>query len=50
MVELAGKNAIVTGASVGIGNAYARALAQEGVNVAVCDIRPDITDLPGALE
>lgn len=50
MVELAGKNAIVTGASVGIGNAYARALAQEGVNVAVCDIRGDITDLPAALE
>ncbi len=49
-IELAGKNAIVTGASVGIGNAYARALAAEGVNVAVCDIRDDIMDLPAELE
>lgn len=50
MVELAGKNAIVTGAAVGIGNSYARALAAEGANVAVCDVRDDIMDLAKDLE
>lgn len=50
MVELAGKNAIVTGAAVGIGNSYAKALAKEGVNVAVCDVRDDIADLAKELE
>lgn len=49
MVELNGKSAIVTGAAVGLGNAYARALAQEGVNVAVCDLREEVTELAQAL-
>ncbi len=49
-VSLKGKNAIVTGAAVGIGPAYAEALAAEGCNVAVCDIREEITDLPAKLE
>lgn len=49
-VSLKGRNAIVTGAAVGIGNAYARALAREGCNVAVIDLRPDIADLPKELE
>ena len=49
-VSLRGRSAIVTGAAVGIGNAYARALAREGCNVAVIDIRPDIADLPKELE
>jgi len=49
-VSLQGKNAIVTGAAVGIGPAYARALAAEGVNVAVCDIREEIMDLPAQLQ
>ena len=31
-VSLEGKSAIVTGAAVGIGNAFARALAIQGVN------------------
>ncbi len=49
-VSLKGRNAIVTGAAVGIGNAYAKALAREGCNVAVIDIRADIADLPKELE
>ena len=49
-VSLQGKTAIVTGAAVGIGPAYAEALAAEGVNVAVCDIRAEILDLPARLE
>ena len=50
MVELKGKNAIVTGAAVGLGNSYAHALADQGVNVAVCDLRDDIHDVVAALE
>jgi len=49
-VSLAGKTAIVTGAAVGLGEAYAQALAQEGVNVAVCDIREEILERPRELE
>ncbi|MGB1685360.1 MAG: SDR family NAD(P)-dependent oxidoreductase [Pseudomonadales bacterium] len=45
MTDLKGKNAIVTGAAVGLGNAYARALAREGVNVAVCDLRDEVHEL-----
>ncbi len=49
-ISLKGKTAIVTGAAVGIGPAYARALTAEGVDVAVCDIRQEIMDLPAQLE
>lgn len=35
-LELAGRVAIVTGASRGIGKAIAQELAREGVDVAVC--------------
>jgi NAD(P)-dependent dehydrogenase (short-subunit alcohol dehydrogenase family) len=49
MTELRGRNALVTGAAVGLGSAYARALAAEGVNVAVCDLRQEIDGLPAEL-
>ena len=35
MQELAGKNALVTGGSRGIGAAIARALSEKGANVAI---------------
>ena len=38
---LAGKTALVTGASIGIGKAIARGLAQEGVDVAICARRTE---------
>lgn len=49
MVELKNKRAIVTGAAVGLGKAYAHALAQEGVHVAVCDIRDEIHEVAESL-
>jgi len=49
-VSLKGRTAIVTGAAVGIGNAYAKAMAKEGCNVAVIDLRAEITSLAGELE
>lgn len=50
MADLKGKNAIVTGAAVGLGNSYAKALAAEGVNVAVCDIRDEVMTLAEELK
>jgi len=47
--RLKGKNAIVTGSAVGLGLTYAKALAEAGVNVAVCDIREEILSLPDEL-
>jgi NAD(P)-dependent dehydrogenase (short-subunit alcohol dehydrogenase family) len=49
MVKLKGKSAIVTGAAVGLGGSYAKALAQEGVNIAVCDLREEIHEVAGSL-
>jgi NAD(P)-dependent dehydrogenase (short-subunit alcohol dehydrogenase family) len=40
-LKLAGKRAVVTGSSVGLGEAIARGLAAEGVTVAVHGRRPD---------
>jgi 3-oxoacyl-[acyl-carrier protein] reductase len=40
-LAMTGKKAIVTGASEGIGKAITRALAREGVDVAICARRPE---------
>lgn len=46
---LAGKTAIVTGAAVGLGNAYAHALAHQGVKLGLCDLRPEVVQLAETL-
>ena len=40
MTRLTGRTVIVTGGAQGIGASYARAVAAEGANVAVCDVLP----------
>lgn len=47
---LDGQTGIVTGAAVGLGRDYALALAKEGCNVAICDIRPEVMDVRKELE
>jgi NAD(P)-dependent dehydrogenase (short-subunit alcohol dehydrogenase family) len=43
-LQLEGKTALVTGGSEGIGKGIARALAQEGVDVAICARRKDVLE------
>ncbi len=45
---IAGKNALVCGASKGLGKACALALAQEGVNVTIVARTPDVLERAGA--
>ena len=47
---LDGKTAVVTGAAVGLGNAFAKALAAEGASLAVCDVRGEIDTLADAVD
>lgn len=46
---LAGRSAIVTGGSTGLGRAFAKALTAEGADVTLCDIRDDAPDVAGNL-
>ena len=47
-LRMSGKTALVTGGSAGIGKAIARALAQEGVEVAICARRKETLDATAA--
>lgn len=42
MGEFSGRVAIVTGAAVGLGRQYAIALAREGADVVLCDVRDEV--------
>jgi NAD(P)-dependent dehydrogenase (short-subunit alcohol dehydrogenase family) len=44
-----GKVALITGAAVGLGNAFAEALAAEGAAVSVCDVRPEVGAVAASL-
>ena len=49
MGQLDGKVAIVTGAAVGIGSAFARALAAAGAQLSLCDVRDEVLELASEL-
>ena len=48
--RLQGRTAIVTGAAVGLGSAYAKALAAEQMNLVLCDVRNELHELVGELK
>ena len=47
---LAGRRALVTGAARGVCRAFAEALARAGVDVALCDVRPEVTDVASRID
>jgi NAD(P)-dependent dehydrogenase (short-subunit alcohol dehydrogenase family) len=49
MSDLAGMSAIVTGAAMGLGAGYAAALAEQGCDLVVCDIRGDVENVAADL-
>jgi NAD(P)-dependent dehydrogenase (short-subunit alcohol dehydrogenase family) len=49
-VTLEASSAIVTGGAVGVGRAFAVALARAGANVTACDVRPEISELDATSE
>ncbi len=49
MAFLAGRSAIVTGGSTGLGRAFAAGLAAAGADVTLCDIRPDAAAVAAAI-
>ena len=50
MGRLQGKVALVTGAALGLGRGYAEALAREGCDLVICDIRPEVRNAAEAME
>jgi NAD(P)-dependent dehydrogenase (short-subunit alcohol dehydrogenase family) len=50
MGDFSGQVAIVTGAAVGLGRQYAISLAQQGCDLVICDIRPDVVQVAEELK
>ncbi len=49
MSEYAGRVALVTGAATGLGAGFAEALAGLGMNLSLCDIRPEVDEVAARL-